>query len=77
MEYADADAMALDCTVVLSKGLSDFADMVLNPVLEEEVTRLFTEAGHRVGAVAPAPPPGEGSIASGRIRFGGTGTKNI
>lgn len=62
---AQAAAMALDCTVTLSSGLSDFADMVLNPVLEHEVRLLLEEAGHTVGSVAPA----TGSSDMGNVSY--------
>lgn len=59
---ADAAAMALDCKVTLSSGLSDFADMVLNSVLESEVTSLLTQVGQKVGSVIP--PTGSSDVGN-------------
>lgn len=41
---ATASSIALDCTVKLELGLSDFADMVRNDVLEQEAEVLVTLA---------------------------------
>lgn len=62
---ADAAAMALDCTVSLKLGLSDFADMVRNDVLEKEITTLLEQAGHEVAPVAPA----TGSSDMGNVSY--------
>lgn len=51
---ADAAAMALDCTVTLKLGLSDFYDMVRVKPLEESVASYFETFGHPTGSVAPA-----------------------
>lgn len=50
---ATASSIALDCTVKLELGLSDFADMVRNDVLEQEAAKLFTLVGQKTGPVAP------------------------
>ena len=42
---AKGAAMALDCTVIFSKGTEDFADMVRVPVLEDAVEDLLHEMG--------------------------------
>lgn len=62
---ADAAAMALDCTVKLEFGLSDFADMVRNQTLEDEITELFHQVGQRVKAVEPA----SGSSDMGNVSY--------
>lgn len=51
---ANAAAMALDCTVSLSFGLSDFYDMVRIPLLEDTVIDYFKEFGLCSGSVQPA-----------------------
>lgn len=62
---ANAAAMALDCSVKLEFGLSDFADMVRNPVLEQAISGLFTQVGQEVGTVAPA----TGSSDMGNVSY--------
>lgn len=54
VKCADAAAMALDCTVKLTPALSDFADMVRNDALEQEIARLFLQNGQTIAPVAPA-----------------------
>lgn len=51
---ANAAAMALDCTVSLEFGLSDFYDMVRVHPLEENISTHLKEFGCPVGPVAPA-----------------------
>lgn len=48
---ADAAAMALDCTVTLTPGLSDFFDMVRTAPLENTVAGLFEKYGRKTGIV--------------------------
>ena len=62
---ANAAAMALDCTVTLTFGLSDFADMVRNYPLENKITELMVGYGLKVGDV----PPASGSSDVGNISY--------
>lgn len=62
---ANAAAMALDCTVSLSFGLSDFYDMVRVPALETSVADYLEEFGKAVGAVQPA----TGSSDMGNVSY--------
>lgn len=62
---ANAAAMALDCTVTLTFGLSDFADMVRNYPLENKITELMAGYGLKVGDV----PPASGSSDVGNISY--------
>ena len=62
---ADAAAMALDCNVKLSFGLSDFADMVRTLPLEEEISTLMKEYGMKVKEV----PPAAGSSDVGNVSY--------
>lgn len=62
---AEGSSIALDCTYKLEFGLSDFADMVRNSVLEEEVSRLFSLVGQNVTEVAPA----TGSSDMGNVSY--------
>lgn len=59
---ADAAAMALDCTVTLEFGLSDFADMVRVLPLEEEICVNLQEFGQKTGSVAP--PSGSSDVGN-------------
>lgn len=59
---ANAAAMALDCTVTLEFGLSDFADMVRVLPLEETITDYLTSLGHKVGEVLP--PNGSSDVGN-------------
>lgn len=61
---ANAAAMALDCTVKLSPGLSDFADMVRNEVLEQATAELFRQNGQPVAPVdAPCGSSDMGNVS--------------
>ena len=62
---ANAAAMALDCTVTLTFGLSDFADMVRNYPLENKITELMAGYGLKVGDV----PPASGSSDVGNVSY--------
>ncbi|HJB33307.1 MAG TPA: amidohydrolase [Candidatus Blautia merdipullorum] len=48
---ADAAAMALECTVTLEPGLSDFYDMVRTQPLETAVTELLEDYGKKTASV--------------------------
>ena len=48
---ANAAAMALDCTVTLTPGLSDFFDMVRTVPLEHTVAHLLEKYGEKVGPI--------------------------
>lgn len=50
---AQGAAMALDCTVTLTPGLLDFADMVRIQPLEDEITRIFKHDNIPIEPVAP------------------------
>ena len=62
---ANAAAMALDCTVKLSFGLSDFADMVRNAPMEEEITTIMESYGLKVKDI----PPASGSSDVGKCQL--------
>lgn len=62
---ANAAAMALDCTVKLSFGLSDFADMVRNVPMEEEITTIMKGYGLKVKDI----PPAAGSSDVGNVSY--------
>lgn len=59
---ANAAAMALDCTVSLEFGLSDFADMVRVLPLEDEICANLEECGMKTGSVAP--PSGSSDVGN-------------
>ena len=48
---ADAAALALECTVTLEPGLSDFYDMVRTQPLETAVTELLEDYGKKTASV--------------------------
>ena len=62
---ANAAAMALDCTVSLEFGLSDFADMVRVEPLEKSISEYLSDFGHKVGDVSPA----TGSSDMGNVSY--------
>lgn len=62
---AQAAAMALDCQVTFTPGLSDFADMVRVRPLEEKISQLFYEFQLPCGAV----PPATGSSDMGNVSY--------
>ena len=61
---ADAAAMALDCTVTLTPGLSDFFDMVRTAPLENTVAQLLEKYGEKVGPIeAPSGSSDVGNVS--------------
>ncbi len=61
---ANAAAMALDCTVTLTPGLSDFFDMVRTVPLENTVAQLLEKYGEKVGPIeAPSGSSDVGNVS--------------
>lgn len=65
LKCAKAAAMALDCEVTWKPGLSDFADMVRIPALEDEIKDLLEDLGEEVSEVMPP----SGSSDMGNVSY--------
>lgn len=62
---ADGAALALDCSVTLNKGLSDFADMVRVKPLEREIRSILEDLGEKTGDALPP----NGSSDMGNVSY--------